>query len=102
MKRTQEDDDFAMRFGEQLWKSYNKAKKRGVSDEAFAGSIGVARAQLDRYLRGEAMPGVRTVVLALRRHRVCVPYNELDLSSVFKRGKKISQQSSDAQLTLPF
>lgn len=60
VKRTREDDIYAEQFGEQLAKVYLAAKSNGTTDHVFAESIGVERAQLRKYLRGEAVPNVTT------------------------------------------
>jgi transcriptional regulator with XRE-family HTH domain len=68
-KRTADDDAFVMRFASELRREYEKAKAKdgGTSDQAFAESIGVERASLDRYLNGKSMPSVRTVAFAYQK-----------------------------------
>jgi transcriptional regulator with XRE-family HTH domain len=102
MKRTPEDDSFAIDFGRELTVKYSRAKRRGVTDQVFAASIGVARAQLDKYLRGEAVPSVRTVALALRKHAVAVPYDKIPLQSSLDRKKRPKRTIETGQLLLPF
>jgi len=75
MKRTPEDAAFAVEFGRELYVKYSDAKTRGVTDDVFAKSIGVVRAQLDKYLRGEAVPSVRTVALAHAGYGIAVAYD---------------------------
>src|ERR1039457_6437747 len=101
MKRTPEDTAFATEFGRELKSKYDHAKKRGVTDDGFAKSIGVVRAQLDRYLRGEAVPGVRTAALAHREYGTAIPYGGIPTAKAFK-GRRRQQQSTVDQLELPF
>lgn len=101
MKRTPEDTAFATEFGRELKSRYDHAKKRGVTDDGFAKSIGVVRAQLDRYLRGEAVPGVRTVALAHREYGIALPYGAIPVIKALK-GRRRQQQSILDQLELPF
>src|SRR5208283_4453845 len=82
MKRTPEDTAFAAEFGRELKAKYDEAKKRAVTDAAFAKSVGVVRAQLDRYLRGEAVPGIRTVALAHREYGIALSYGGTSMPEV--------------------
>jgi len=102
MKRTPEDDSFAVDFGRELTVKYSRAKRKGVTDQAFAASIGVARAQLDKYLRGEAVPSVRTVALALRKHGVAVPYDKIPVHGSLGRKQRPKKAIETGQLLLPF
>jgi transcriptional regulator with XRE-family HTH domain len=101
MKRTPEDDSFAADFAKELAGKYSEAKRLGVTDHAFAESIGVVRAQLDKYLRGQAMPSVRTVALALRRYGVGVPYDNVPVHESLT-GRKRPRKSDPGQMLLPF
>lgn len=74
MKRTSEDDEFAINFGAELSSAYDAAKESGKTDEEFADSIGVMRPQLKKYLSGAAVPCLRTVAMAKKNHNVDVPY----------------------------
>jgi len=98
MRRTTPDDSFASEFGRELSRHY---EKRGteVTDEQFAATLGVSRPALRKYLRGGAMPGLGTVVLAFRRYGVNVPYQGTPLF-----GKRHSKNGAIpvAQLILPF
>ncbi len=103
MKRTREDDVYAQRFGERLEKAYKAAKASEITDQTFAESIGVERSQLRKYLRGEAVPSVRTVALAQRNHGISEAYESVDV------GKLLSNKSArrkpvlrPVQLRLPF
>ena len=99
MKRTPEDTAFAAEFGRELKSKYDEAKKRNVTDDEFAKSVGVVRAQLDRYLRGEAVPGVRTVALAHREYGIAFSYGGTSMTEALAGRRKAS--ISD-QLELPF
>ncbi len=102
MKRTPEDATFAVQFGRELHVKYSEAKAREVTDDVFAKSIGVVRAQLDKYLRGEAMPSVRTVALAHAAYGIAVGYGGVPVSkAVTGRRRRKAPVSSD-QLELPF
>jgi transcriptional regulator with XRE-family HTH domain len=102
MKRTPQDDAFAADFARELARKYSEGKRRGVTDQAFAESIGVARAQLDKYLRGDAMPSVRTVALALREHGVEVPYDKIQVHKSLDSKKRPNKISDPGQMLLPF
>jgi len=100
MKRTPEDTEFAVQFGRELKGKYEEAKRRGMTDAEFAESIGVVRAQLDKYVRGEAVPGIRTIALAKQKYGIAVPYDGIVVSKS-ARGRRRTQQPPD-QLELPF
>ena len=105
MKRTLEDDAFAVDFGRQLKAHYDHATQPsadgpGMTDEQFAASLDVTRAALMKYLRGVAMPTLRVVVLAFLRYGVKVSYFRTPLFG--NRGRKHSPASGPAQLVLPF
>ncbi len=102
MKRTPQDDAFAADFARELARKYSEEKRRRVTDQAFAESIGVARAQLDKYLRGDAMPSVRTVALALREHGVEVPYDKIPVHKSLDRKKRPKKTGDPGQMLLPF
>lgn len=101
MKRTSEDDAYALKFSIALRGVYDSKKREGITDEQFAQSIGVARAQLDRYLRGDAVPSVRTVALCLREHGVAVAYAGIDITEGVRKGVGSPRRSSTRQLILP-
>jgi transcriptional regulator with XRE-family HTH domain len=99
MKRTPEDTAFAAQFGRELKLKYDEAKRRGVTDSAFAESLGVKRAPLDKYLRGEAVPGIRTLALARRTYGIAVRYEGVDVLNGGKRNRTVEQPN---QMELPF
>lgn len=102
MKRTPEDDAFIAEFVPKLKRAYESEKARGISDQKFAESIGVERAQLDRYLDQQSMPSVRTVVLAYEKYHIAVPYRRISLQRALP--KKARKETSEAfkQMVLPF
>lgn len=105
MKRTLEDEAFAVEFGRELKEHYDRATRHGadapgMTDEQFAASLDVKRAALMKYLKGAAMPSLRVVVLAFLRYGVKVPYFRTPLFG--NRGRKPSLISAPAQLVLPF
>ena len=100
MKRTPEDTTFAAHFGREIRTKYEEAKQGGKTDAEFAASIGVARAQLDKYLRGEAVPAIRTIALARRIYGIAVPYGDTDVSHPRKARRR--QKAVPDQLELPF
>jgi hypothetical protein len=105
MKRTPEDEAFAVEFGEQLKLHYDRAtQKRAdgprLSDDQFAATLDVTRPALKKYLNGAATPTIRVVVLAFLRYGVNATYFGTHLF-----GKKRSKEASPsglAQLVLPF
>lgn len=105
MKRTPEDEAFAVDFGRQLKEHYDRATTPGadgpgMTDEQFAASLDVKRAALMKYLKGAAMPTLRVVVFAFLRYGVKVPYFRTPLFS--SRGRKQPLVSAPTQLVLPF
>jgi transcriptional regulator with XRE-family HTH domain len=101
MKRTADDDVYVARFALELRQKYERAKKNGVTDQVFAESIGVERPSLDRYLDGEAMPSVRTVVLAYKNHEVAVPYMEISVEKALPRKTRSRAPLVSDQMVLP-
>lgn len=101
-ERTTDDDAFVAEFAPALKRAYQKAKEKGMTDQAFAESVGVERPQLNRYLYGESMPSVRTVAFAHREYGIAIPYNRVSLLDALpKRGKKKKPQPL-TQMVLPF
>jgi len=100
-KRASDDDAFVVQFAAALAREYDRAKKKGVTDQAFAESIGVERPSLDRYLYGKSMPSVRTVALAHRDYHIAVPYCGVSLQDALPKsaGKK---KKPPNQMILPF
>ncbi|HWZ43140.1 MAG TPA: helix-turn-helix transcriptional regulator [Candidatus Saccharimonadales bacterium] len=103
MKRTPEDDIYAEHFGDRLAEVYRSSKSAGATDQAFAESIGVERSQLRKYLRGEAVPSIRTVALALRHYAISVQYEKVDVAKALgAREPSAKSKSRPMQLRLPF
>ncbi len=67
----------------------------------FAAKLDVSRPGLKRYLNGEIMPGVRTVVLAKVNLGIAVRYGAFDTGQISSRAKR-NNKSPEAQLLLPF
>lgn len=101
MKQTPEDQEYAQRFGERLESAYTLAKSNGVTDEAFAASIGVKRSALKKYLLGKSTPSLRSIVLAKRNHQISVPYGETGLGRILQRDRDRPRHTA-LQLRLPF
>jgi transcriptional regulator with XRE-family HTH domain len=100
MKRTEEDHLFGTEFAKRLKPFYEKALAAGETEKAFAQRLGVDRGGLHRYLRRNAMPGFRTVVLAYREFGITVPYGGVvTLAVLSKRGKR--RRISELQMDLP-
>lgn len=93
-----EDLRFIEEFSEKLNKAYVKFKG---SNAEFAGKLDVSRAALQKYLDGEAMPGIRTVVLAAEKLEISLTYGKFDVNRLRSRGKK-NRTSPEAQMLLPF
>src|SRR5271168_3100582 len=103
MKRTPDDDAFVTQFASESRKRYELAKNLGMTDQAFAESIGVERPQLDRYLDGKAMPSVRTVAFAFQKYQIAIPYRRISLQrAVPKTGPRRKPSSSSSQMVFPF
>jgi transcriptional regulator with XRE-family HTH domain len=101
-KRTEDDDAFIALFAPALKREYRKAKKKGITDQVFAESIGVERPSLDRYLDGESMPSVRTVAFAHREYKISIPYNRISLQSALPTNGKKKKPEALPQMVLPF
>jgi transcriptional regulator with XRE-family HTH domain len=102
-KRTDDDDAFIAQFAPALKREYEKAKRKGITDQAFAESIGVERPSLTRYLDGESMPSVRTVAFAHRDYRIAVPYSGVSLQDALpKTVSKTRKKKPVSQLVFPF
>jgi hypothetical protein len=105
MKRTSEDEAFAIEFGRALKIHYDRATEKDIggpelSDEQFAASLDVTRPALKKYLSGSAMPALRVVVLAFLRYGINVAYFGTPLFS--RRRNKQMLPVAFTQLVLPF
>ncbi len=100
MKRTTADDAFIANFAPELKRKYEEAKQNGVTDQAFAESIGVERPQLDRYLDGQSMPSVRTVAFAYHEYNIAIPYQGISLQRALPKSSK-TRPRVPAQMVLP-
>jgi transcriptional regulator with XRE-family HTH domain len=102
MKRTIDDDAFVAQFAGELRRIYDVAKKKGLSDQVFAESIGVERPQLDRYLDGKAMPSVRTVAFAFQKYQIAIPYRHISLQQALLKSGRKKIPPPAVQMVLPF
>ena len=91
-----------MAFGAALLPVYEEAKRREITDQAFAKSIGVERPQLGNYLAGQGMPSHRTIVMAFKSHGISVPYLDIQLEAARRPGSRKTVSSISTQLILPF
>jgi transcriptional regulator with XRE-family HTH domain len=101
MKRTDEDQQFGVEFAKRLRPFYKKALADGQTERAFARRIGVDRGGLQRYLKTNAMPSFRTIVLAYREFGISIPYAGTDSGALISGGTKRRRQASDLQMNLP-
>jgi len=101
MKRTEEDQQFGIEFAQRLKPFYEQALSRGDTEKAFAQRLGVDRGALQRYLRKNAMPSVRTVVLAYREFGITIPYAEVQTQALISRKGRRRKGTSELQMDLP-
>ena len=101
MKRTAEDQQFGEDFANALRPFYLQALDSGETEKAFARRLGVDRGGLQRYLRKNAMPSLRTVVMAYREFGIVVPYAGLPSSGLVTRNGRRRRRASELQMDLP-
>ena len=101
MKRTAEDQQFGEDFSNALRPFYLQALDSGETEKAFARRLGVDRGGLQRYLRKNAMPSLRTVVMAYREFGIVVPYAGLSTSGLVARHGRRRRRISELQMDLP-
>ena len=101
MKRTDEDRQFGAEFAKRLSPFYERALADGQTEKEFARRLGVDRGGLQRYLRTNAMPSFRTIVLAYREFGIAIPYASTEsLPLVSGRGRR-RRSVSELQMDLP-
>ena len=100
MKRTEEDQQFGAEFAKQLRPFYEKALEKGETEKGFAKRIGVDRGGLQRYLKTNAMPSFRTIVLAYREFGIAIPYADTASTLLISRRAK-RRRISELQMDLP-
>ncbi len=104
MKRTEEDRQFGIEFAKRLKPLYGKARAEGQTEKEFARRLGVDRGGLQRYLKINAMPSFRTIVLAYREFGIAIPYASTDsrplISGRSTRRRKILELQMDLPLTI--
>src|SRR5580700_3593188 len=90
-----------MEFAKRLQTLYEQSIAAGGTEKAFARRLGVDRGGLQRYLKKQATPSLRTAVLAFREFGISIPYAGVDtLSLVSKKGRK-RRSASELQMDLP-
>jgi transcriptional regulator with XRE-family HTH domain len=101
MKRTQEDEQYGAEFAKRLRSFYDKALAAGQTEKEFANRLGVDRGGLQRYLKTNAMPSFRTVVLAYREFRIAIPYASTESVRLVSGKGKRRRTTSALQMDLP-
>lgn len=101
MKRTDEDQQFGVEFAQRLKPLYEQALARGETERAFARRLGVDRGALQRYLRKNAMPSLRTVVLAYREFGIAIPYAGVQTYALISKKGRRRKGASELQMDLP-
>jgi transcriptional regulator with XRE-family HTH domain len=101
MKRTEEDQQFGAEFAQRLKPLYEQALARGETERAFARRLGVDRGALQRYLRKNAMPSLRTVVLAYREFGIAIPYAGVQTLTLISKKWRKWRKASELQMDLP-
>lgn len=101
MKRTDEDQQFGAEFAKRLRPFYEKALANGQAEKEFARRLGVDRGGLQRYLRTNAMPSFRTIVLAYREFGIAIPYANTESATLVSGRAKRRRRTSELQMDLP-
>jgi len=101
MKRTDEDQQFGAEFAKRLRLFYEKALANGQAEKEFARRLGVDRGGLQRYLRTNAMPSFRTIVLAYREFGIAIPYANTESATLVSGRAKRRRRTSELQMDLP-
>lgn len=101
MKRTEEDEQFGAEFARRLQSFYDRAIAQGETEKAFARRLGVDRGGLQRYLKKNATPSLRTVVLAFREFGIAIPYAGVQTSLLVSKKARKRRATSILQMDLP-
>src|SRR5712671_4628938 len=101
MKRTEEDRQFGIEFAKRLRPIYEMALRDGKTEKEFARRLGVDRGGLQRYLRTNAMPSFRTIVLAYRVFGIKIPYDGTESAVLVSGRGKRRRKTSELQMALP-
>jgi transcriptional regulator with XRE-family HTH domain len=101
MKSTDEDRQFGTEFAKRLRPFYERALAAGQTEKEFARRLGVDRGGLQRYLRTNAMPGFRTIVLAYREFGITIPYAGTEPAPLVAGRGKRRRGTSELQMDLP-
>jgi transcriptional regulator with XRE-family HTH domain len=101
MKRTEEDREYGAEFAKRLRPFYKKALEDGLTEKEFAGRLGVDRGGLQRYLKTNAMPSFRTIVLAYREFGIAIPYAGATSAALISGKGRKRRRVSELQMDLP-
>ena len=101
MKRTDEDQQFGAEFAKRLKPFYERALTEGQTEKDFARRLGVDRGGLQRYLRTNAMPSFRTIVLAYQEFGITIPYAGIRSTTLISKRGKRRRTPSEQQMYLP-
>jgi transcriptional regulator with XRE-family HTH domain len=101
VKRTEEDQQFGIAFAKRLRPFYDQAIAEGQSEKEFAKRLGVDRGGLQRYLKSNAMPSFRTIVLAYREFGIVIRYANTDSTLLVSGKAKRRHKVSELQMNLP-
>jgi len=101
MKRTDEDHQYGIEFAKRLRPFYSRALSGGQTEKEFAKRLGIDRGGLQRYLKENAMPCFRTIVLAYREFGIIVPYADTDSLTLVSGKAKRRRRISELQMNLP-
>jgi len=95
-RSTPEDEIFKRRVAEEFNRARDRAIAQGFSVDHFAGTLGITRAGLHKYLTGRVIPSLRVLREARRRWDIRLSYGELGDGYV-----KVQRQDSP-QMELQF
>jgi hypothetical protein len=101
MKQTAQDRQFASLFAEALRPHVSAELLKGESMSKIGGKLGVTGPGLQRYLDGDTVPSLRTIVLAYLVYKISVPYEGVEIAKNCK-GRRRKQTDASRQLFLPF
>lgn len=101
MKQTPEDRRFAGLFAEALRPHVSADLGKGESMAKIGAKLGVTGPGLQRYLDGNTVPSLRTIVHAYLEYKISVPYEGVEIAR--KAGtRRTKSKEAVEQLFLPF
>jgi hypothetical protein len=100
MKKTKEDESFAISFAKALQPHIDRELDAGQSMAKIAAKLGVTAWGLQKQLNG-GTPSIRTVALAYAEYKIAVAYAGIDITRVLSVRRK-TRKNSEQQLSLPF